>query len=94
MSTKQRILVWFSCGGPSAVAAKMAIDKLSATHEVLVVNCDTRPSEHPDNYRFSQQVALWIKRPIIYIRSEKYKDVDDVFDNSGYTECGSPGLKF
>lgn len=84
MSAKERILVWFSCGAPSAVAAKLTIAECAQTHEVLVVNCDTRPSEHDDNYRFSQQIEAWLGQPIIYIRSDKYANVDDVVERTRY----------
>ncbi len=79
-----RILCWFSCGGPSAVAAKKTIERDGATNEVLVVNCDTRSSEHPDNYRFSAECEKWFGQPITYINSEKYRTVDDVFVHTRY----------
>ena len=78
------MLVWFSCGGPSAVAVKKSIELYDKTYQVIPVNCDTRPSEHSDNYRFSQQVERWIGREIVYIRSDKYKTVDDVFEREKY----------
>lgn len=84
MITNQRMLVWFSCGAPSACAAKECVERYSNSHEVVVVNCDTRPSEHGDNYRFSRDVESWIGRPIVYIRSEDYKDVDEVFEKTKY----------
>lgn len=81
---RERMLVWFSCGAPSACAAKETIRMYGDSHEVVIVNCDTRPSEHGDNYRFSRDVEAWIGQPIVYIRSGKYKDVDDVFARNGY----------
>lgn len=78
------MLAWFSCGGPSAVAAKRAIEMFGDSHEVLVVNCDTRPSEHSDNYRFSREVESWLGQPIVYIRNDEYKDVDEVFEKKRY----------
>ena len=81
---RERMLVWFSCGGPSAVAAKKAIETCSETHEVVIVNCDTRPSEHSDNYRFSVEVERWLGQPIVYIRNEKYATVDEVFEKERY----------
>lgn len=79
-----RILCWFSCGGPSAVAAKETIRLHGQSNEVLVVTCDTRPSEHSDNYRFSAQCEEWFKQPITYIQSKKYKTVDEVIEKTGY----------
>lgn len=83
-ASKDRILVWFSCGAPSAVAAKLAIQDYGLTREVIVVNCDTKPSENTDNYRFFNEVETWIGQEIIEIRSEKYKDVDEVFEKTRY----------
>lgn len=79
----ERIVVWFSCGAPSAVAAKLTIQDYG--HErVEVVNCDTKSSEHHDNLRFYRMVQEWLVHPIVEIRSEKYSDVDEVFEKTGY----------
>jgi hypothetical protein len=52
---------------------------------VVPVCCDTRPSEHPDNYRFSQECEKWFGVPIAYIRTKKgYETVDDVFEKERY----------
>ena len=45
-----RIVVWFSCGAASAVAAKLAVETYG--DRCHVVYCDTLASEHPDNARF------------------------------------------
>lgn len=81
---KQRVIVWFSCGAASTVAAKCAIDDLSAEYEVLIVCCDTRPSEHPDNYRYSRECERWFGQKIIYIRNDDFEDVDEVFEVTRY----------
>lgn len=78
------MLCWFSCGGPSAVAAKIAIERFSESHEVLVVCCDTRPSEHEDNYRFSAECEKWFGQPIVFLKSEDYSTVDEVFHRTKY----------
>lgn len=49
-----RIVVWFSCGAASAVAAKLALEKYGT--RACVVYCDTMKSEHPDNVRFFDDV--------------------------------------
>lgn len=77
-----RVVVWFSCGAASAVAAKLAIEKYG-TH-ACVVYCDTMQSEHPDNARFFDDVQRWLRREIITIKSTKYKSVDDVFEKRAY----------
>lgn len=84
MKTLERILVWFSCGAASAVAAKRTIEAFGQSHEVVVVCCDTRPSENEDNYRFSKDCEAWFGQPVVFIRNEKYSTVDDVFDKTRY----------
>lgn len=79
---ERRVLCWFSCGAASAVACKMAVEKYGAACEVLY--CDTLKYEHPDNRRFFSDVEQWIGRPIKTLRSEKYSDIFDVFDKSGW----------
>lgn len=77
-----RHLVWFSCGAASAVAAKLSIDLWG--DDVQVVNCDTLASEHPDNGRFLSEVEDWLGVRVERIRSEKFEDVDDVFETTRY----------
>lgn len=76
-----KTIAWFSCGAASAVASKIAAAQFP---EVEIVNCDTRPSEHSDNYRFSAQCEEWFGKKIIYIRNAKYDTVDDVFERESY----------
>jgi hypothetical protein len=77
-----RRLVWFSCGAASAVAAKFAVQMYGDGCEV--VYCDTMSTEHPDNARFFADVERWIGRKITVIRSDRYKDIDDVFERTRY----------
>jgi 3'-phosphoadenosine 5'-phosphosulfate sulfotransferase (PAPS reductase)/FAD synthetase len=77
-----RVLVWFSCGAASAVAAKMAVAKYGDRCEVLY--CDTLAYEHPDNTRFMADVAKWIGKEIKLLKSAKYADIFDVFDKTGW----------
>jgi 3'-phosphoadenosine 5'-phosphosulfate sulfotransferase (PAPS reductase)/FAD synthetase len=76
-----RVVVWFSCGAASAVAAKLATEKYD---DVSVVYCDVLSSEHPDNRRFMRDVENWIGQKVIIIKSEKYETVDNVFVDTGY----------
>lgn len=46
--------------------------------------CDTRPSEDPDNFRFSSDCEKWFGVPIVYISSSQYKTIDDVFESTRY----------
>lgn len=78
-----RILSWFSCGAASAVAAKLASEKYP-DDRLEVVYCDTLAYEHPDNRRFLRDVSEWIGREIVLLRSERYADIYDVFNQTGY----------
>lgn len=78
-----RVLVWFSCGAPSACAAKLAIREYG--HELVsVVYCDTSSSEHEDNERFKREVESWIGHKVTRISSEKYASVDEVFERERF----------
>lgn len=76
-----RVLVWFSCGAASAVAAKLAVEKYP---DCEVLYCDTLKYEHPDNIRFLHDVEKWIGKKIKILKSEKYNDIYDVFDRTGW----------
>jgi len=76
-----RVLVWFSCGAASAVAAKLAVEKYP---DCEVLYCDTLAYEHPDNSRFMADVAKWLDKDIKLMKSKKYQDIFDVFDRTGW----------
>ena len=86
------MLCWFSCGAASAVASKEALNRFKDEYDVIVVNCDTRPSEHPDNYRFSADCEKWFGQPIVYLRSSKYETVDEVFEKTRYMSGVAGGM--
>jgi hypothetical protein len=77
-----RIVVWFSCGAASAVAAKLAVKKYGT--RCVVAYCDTSSSEHPDNLRFLKDVEKWIDTSILKVKNEDFEDIYDVFDKTGY----------
>lgn len=77
-----RVVVWFSCGAASAVAAKLAVERYAP--RVEVVYCDTFATEHPDNRRFFSDVQDWIGRPIRLIRSAQYPTINEVFERERY----------
>lgn len=81
MNTEGRVVVWFSCGAASAVAARLAVTVHS---NVKVVYCNTLASEHPDNLRFLQEVEEWIEQPIEIISSTKFANIDEVFMKTRY----------
>jgi len=76
-----RVLVWFSCGAASAVAAKLATEKYP---DCEILYCDTLAYEHPDNKRFLDDVSKWIGKDIKILKSEKYNDIYDVFNKTGW----------
>lgn len=81
--TPSRIVIWFSAGVTSAIAAKLTIDKYRGVLPVHLVNTDTG-SEDDDNYRFMDDVARWLDLPLEIIRNQKYKNTFEVYDASGY----------
>jgi hypothetical protein len=59
----QTIVVWFSCGAASAVAAKKTIERYGCNYVIRVVNNPVK-EERPDNRRFLHDVEKWIGRKI------------------------------
>lgn len=63
MISGARIVVWFSCGAASAVAAKLTVDRYGADNEVRIVN-NPVAEEDADNRRFADDVGRWLGREI------------------------------
>lgn len=59
-----RVICWFSCGAPSTVAAKLALQEYPDSQICRIV-IDT---EHPDSERYANEVSAWLGRPIISLR--------------------------
>lgn len=74
------IIAWFSCGATSAVACKIA---LTMYDDVRIVYIETG-SGHPDNERFIRDCERWYGKKIERLRSDKYRDVDDVLISKAY----------
>lgn len=89
---KGRVLVWFSCGAASAVAAKKAIELYSDRWPIEVCNHDLSPSEHPDNKRFLADVEQWIGQKIVTVNSTKFHDIWEVFEREKFiaSPAGAP----
>ena len=77
-----RVVVWFSCGASSAVAAKLAIDKYG--ERCQLVYCDTLAEEHPDNIRFMSDIEQWLNKKVKIIKSKKYKSLSEVFEKTRF----------
>lgn len=84
MRTAERLVIWFSCGATSAVAARMALDKYSDSGlEVVMAYCDTG-AEHPDNARFMRDCEAWLGHPIQVLRHPHYVDTWGVWEARRY----------
>lgn len=75
-----RVLVWFSSGAASAVAAKLALRK-HGPDNVVLVRCETG-AEHKDNDRFTRDCERWLNAPVVSIRSEKFADTWEVWEKT------------
>lgn len=78
-----RILVWFSRGAASAVAAKLAVEKYR-NDKLEIIYCDTSLNEDSDNIRFHKDVEQWIQFPIKTIRNPRFATVEEVFEDRKY----------
>lgn len=76
----RRVVCWYSCGVTSAVAAKLTLADFT-DHDVRIVYCDTS-SEHSDNARFLADCEKWYDHEIEQIKSDKYTDIWDVFEQT------------
>jgi peroxiredoxin len=67
----KNIVVWFSCGAASAIAAKLTLDKYGENNIVRIVN--TPIDEEPeDNQRFLKDVEAWLGVKIETAMNSKY----------------------
>jgi len=73
-------IVWFSAGAASAIVAKIVSKQIP---DAYIYYCDTG-SEHPDNFRFIKDIENWINNEIIFLKSSKYKNINEVFDKKQY----------
>ena len=71
-----RTVSWFSCGAASAVATKL-------TNPDVVAYCHTG-SEDIDNARFMSDCESWFGQEILTLKSEKYEDTWDVWQQRRY----------
>lgn len=82
-----RIVCWFSCGSPSAVAAKIEVEENARREQPLplVVARIVVRNEHQDNDRFTEDCEAWIGVPILRLISEKYDgDIYNVYEREQY----------
>lgn len=60
------IAVWFSCGAPSAVAAKKTLELYGSICDVRILN-NAVDEEPKDNRRFLNDVSAWLNHPIVSV---------------------------
>ncbi len=79
------IVVWFSCGVASAVAAKITLNAYSHRDEIRIVNCPVI-EEHHDNLRFKLDVEAWLGVPIETATNKKWPKCSavEVWNKSGF----------
>ena len=80
--TAKRVVVWFSCGAASAIAAKMAI--LDYPDLPIVLAYTDTGSEHPDSQRFLTDCENYLNHPVKILRSSIYKDTWAVWQKAQY----------
>ena len=82
---KETIVVWFSCGAASAVAAKKTIEKYGDTHHVRIVN-NPVVEEDADNRRFLKDVEKWLGVEIEEAKNSKYPSASavDVWEDRSF----------
>jgi len=71
------IVVWFSCGAASAVAAKKTLEKYGEHNTIRIVNNPIK-EEDPDNIRFLRDVEAWLGVEIETAVNPKYPDASCV----------------
>lgn len=75
-----RHIVWFSCGAASAVTAKLVLE---ANPEAIIARIIV-DNEHEDNHRFAKDCEQWFGKPVVELRSKKYKDCWEVWEKRRY----------
>jgi hypothetical protein len=83
-----RVLIWFSCGATSAVAAKLSLVEHPAAKVVRI----RIGSEHKDSDRFAEDVSRWLGREVVSLSPRKYGDHFEVIDGERYIN-GPSGAK-
>lgn len=80
-----KIVVWFSCGAASAIAAKKTIERYGDRCEIVIVNNFIK-EEDADNQRFLKDVEKWLGVKIETAVNSKYKacSVEEVWEDRQY----------
>lgn len=86
----QRVVVWYSCGDASAVAAKLALQVYG--HERVEIVRIRLEGEHEDNDRFAADCVRWFNAQVIELRAERYADHFAVIEGERFIN-GPQGAK-
>jgi hypothetical protein len=70
---RRTIVIWFSCGAASAVAAKRTIEKYGYIADIKIVN-NFVAEEDEDNRRFLKDVEQWLGYPIEIATNKNFPD--------------------
>ncbi len=80
----ERLVIMFSCGAASAVAASMALAAAKSSGiETVVLYIDTG-SEHEDNARFITDCERWLCHKITTVKSDRFADTWAVWETRRY----------
>jgi hypothetical protein len=79
----QRVVIWFSAGATSGIAAEIAEKTYRNSYPCHLVLCDTG-SEDDDNMRYAKDISRHINLPLEVIHNPKYIDTFDVYDKTGF----------
>lgn len=77
-----RVIIWFSRGAASAIAAALTLQKYDPV-DCTAVCCDTG-AEHQDSDRFEKDITNHFNMKVTHIKSEKYADVWEVWEKRKY----------
>jgi hypothetical protein len=80
-----KIVVWFSSGAASAVAAKKTIELYAHLCDIVIVN-NPIANEDTDNLRFLYDVEKWLGVKIEFAKNKRYPEcnIEEVFDDRQY----------
>lgn len=81
----ETIVVWFSCGAASAVAAKKTIEIYGETNPIRIVNNPIK-EEDSDNHRFLKDCEKWLGLRIEFAINSKYPNcsITEVFEDQNF----------
>lgn len=83
-----RTVVWISAGAASAVAGKLTLIE----HPDAALAYTDTGSEHPDNQRFLTDLEQWFSRPIERLRSDRYRDTWQVWEERRFLVSAAGAL--